>query len=30
MEKQTRCALLDASEETVRSHIRDTLAAIGD
>jgi len=27
MEKETRCAQLDASEEAVRDHIRDTLAA---
>jgi threonine synthase len=30
MEKETRCALLDATEEAVRGHIRDTLAATGD
>ena len=30
MEKETRCALLDADESAVRAHIRDTLAAAGD
>jgi threonine synthase len=30
MDKETRCALLDASEEAVRAHIRDTLDAAGD
>ena len=29
MEKETRCALLDATEDAVRGHIRDTLAAVG-
>ncbi len=29
MDKETRCALLDASEEAVRGHLRDTLAADG-
>lgn len=28
MEKETRCALLDATEDAVRGHIRDTLAAV--
>ena len=30
MEKEARCALLDATEEAVRAHIRDTLASAGD
>jgi hypothetical protein len=30
MAKETRCALLDATEDAVRAHIRETLAAIGD
>jgi len=29
MEKETRCAFLDASEEAVRAHIQETLAPIG-
>jgi threonine synthase len=29
LDKETRCTLLDASENAVRGHIRDTLAAIG-
>lgn len=28
MQKETRCALLDAAEDAVRAHIRDTLAAV--
>jgi threonine synthase len=30
MDKETRCALLDASEDAIRTHIRHTLAAVGD
>ncbi len=30
MDKETRCALLDASEDAIRAHIRDTLAAVAD
>lgn len=30
LEKETRCAMLDATEEAVRTFIRDTLAAVGD
>ena len=30
LEKETRCAMLDATEEAVRTYIRDTLAAVGD
>jgi threonine synthase len=29
MEKETRCALLDANQDAVRAHIRETLAAAG-
>ena len=29
MDQETRCALLDASEEAVRAHIRDTLSVAG-
>ena len=29
MDKETRCVLLDASEDAVRAHIRDTLTAVG-
>jgi threonine synthase len=28
MDKETRCALLDASEDAIRAHIRDTLSAV--
>ncbi len=30
MDKETRCALLDASEDAIRAHIRDTLSAVAD
>ena len=30
LDKETRCALLDADEGAVRTHIRNTLATIGD
>ncbi len=30
MDKETRCALLDASEDAIRAHIRDTLASVAD